>query len=76
VNLAPDYCQAYTILIAALGQTGQICEARTVMDEALERFGNRFQFFLSLPLDEIRELRTEDREHLIDGFRKAGILRT
>jgi hypothetical protein len=46
------------------------------MDEALERFGSRFQFFLSLPLDEIRELRTEDREHLIDGFRKAGILRT
>ncbi len=75
-HLAPDYCQAYTTLIAALGQTGQVCEARTLMDEALERFGNRFQFFLSLPLDEIRELRTEDREHLIDGFRKAGILRT
>jgi len=46
------------------------------MDEALERFGKRFQFFLSLPLGKIRELRSEDREHLIDGFRKAGILRT
>jgi hypothetical protein len=46
------------------------------MDEALERFGKRFQFFLSLPLGKIRELRSEDREHLIDGFRKAGVLRT
>jgi adenylate cyclase len=75
-HLAPDFCQAYTTLIAALGQTGEVREARTVMDDALERFSNRFQFFLSLPLDEIRELRTEDREHLIDGFRNAGILPT
>jgi adenylate cyclase len=72
-HLAPDYCQAYTTLIAAFGQKGQVGEARAVMDEALERFGNRFQFFVSLPPDQIRALRSEDREHLIDGFRKAGI---
>jgi TolB-like protein/Tfp pilus assembly protein PilF len=75
-HLAPNYCQAYATLIAAFGQTGQVSAARVVMDEALERFGKRFQFFLSLPLGKIRELRSEDREHLIDGFRKAGILRT
>jgi hypothetical protein len=44
------------------------------MDEATERFGKRLQFFLSLPLDKIRELRPEDREHLIDGLRKANVL--
>jgi len=74
-HLAPDYCQAYTTLIAAFGQKGQVGEARAVMDAALERFGQRFQFFVSLPPDKVR-IRSEDREHLIDGFRKAGILRT
>jgi adenylate cyclase len=73
-HLAPNYCQAYTTLIAALGQTGRVSEARAVMDEATERFGKRLQFFLSLPLDKIRELRPEDREHLIDGLRKANVL--
>ena len=72
--MAPNYCQAYTTLIAALGQTGRVSEARAVMDEATERFGKRLQFFLSLPLDKIRELRPEDREHLIDGLRKANVL--
>jgi adenylate cyclase len=75
-HLAPNYCQVYATLIAAFGQKGQVGEARAVLDEALERFGERFQFFLSLPPGEMRELRSEDREHLIDGFRKAGVLRT
>jgi adenylate cyclase len=73
-NSAPNYRQAYTTLIAAFGQTGQVEEARTVMAEALKRFGEGFHFFLSLPPDKILELRPEDREHLIDGFRKAGVL--
>jgi adenylate cyclase len=72
-NSAPNYPQAYTTLIAAFGQTGQIDEARAVMAEALERFGGGFHFFLSLPSDKVLELRPEDREHLIDGFRKAGL---
>jgi tetratricopeptide (TPR) repeat protein len=70
---APNYRQAYTTLVAAFGQTGQIYEARAVMTEALERFGEGFHFFLSLPSDKVLELRPEDREHLIDGFRKAGL---
>ena len=28
---------------------------------------------MALPLAELRELRPEDREHMIDGFRKAGL---
>jgi adenylate cyclase len=69
----PNFRQPYNTLIAALGQVGRVEEAHTVMDEALARFGERFRYFMSLPLDEIRELRPEDREHLIEGFRKAGL---
>jgi pentatricopeptide repeat protein len=69
----PNLPQSYTGLMASLGQIGQIDEARAVMAEALERFGERFRFWVSLPLNETRELRPEDRAHLIDGFRKAGL---
>ncbi|MGE0574513.1 MAG: winged helix-turn-helix domain-containing protein [Reyranella sp.] len=62
----------YNTLIAALGQTGQVDEARIVHADAMERFGERFRVLLSLPLSELRELRAEDREHLICGIRKAG----
>ncbi len=69
----PDFRQPYNTLIAALGQTGQVNEARAVMAEGLERFGEGFRRYMSLPLAELRELRPEDREHLIEGFRKAGL---
>jgi adenylate cyclase len=69
----PSFRQVYNTLIAALGQTGQVDEARTVMAEALERFGDNFRRFMSLPLNELLELRPEDREHLIAGFSKAGL---
>jgi adenylate cyclase len=70
----PNFRQVYNTLIAALGQTGQVDEAHAVMAEAMERFGEGFRRYMSLPLNEIRELRPEDREHLIDGFRKAGLV--
>jgi adenylate cyclase len=73
-NSVPNFRQIYNTLIAALGQTGQIDEARLVMAEALERFGEGFRRYMSLPLNELRELRPEDREHMIDGFRKAGLV--
>lgn len=68
----PTFRPPYNTLIAALGQTGQVDEARIVHADALERFGERFRIFLSLPLSELRELRAEDREHMICGIRKAG----
>jgi adenylate cyclase len=70
----PNFRQPYNTLIAALGQTGQVDEARVVMAEGLERFAEGFRRYMSLPLDELRELRPEDREHLIAGFRKAGLV--
>jgi hypothetical protein len=44
------------------------------MAEARERFGEGFSNILSLPLRETRELRPEGRDHVIDGFRKAGLV--
>jgi adenylate cyclase len=73
-NSVPNFRQIYNTLIAALEQTGEIDEARVVMTEALDRFGEGFRRYMSLPLNELRELRPEDREHLIDGFRKAGLV--
>jgi adenylate cyclase len=70
----PNFRQVYNTLFAALGQTGQADEARLVMNEALERFGDGFRQYMSLPLNELRELRPEDREHMIVGFRKAGLV--
>jgi pentatricopeptide repeat protein len=69
----PNFRQVYNTLIAALGQTGQVDEARTVMAEGLERFGEGFRVYMALPLNELLELRPEDRDHLIAGFRKAGL---
>jgi adenylate cyclase len=69
----PNFRQPYNTLIAALGQTGQTEEAHATLEAALERFGDGFRHFMTLPLAELRELRPEDREHLIEGFRKAGV---
>jgi adenylate cyclase len=73
LHSVPNFRQVYNTLIAAFGQTGQVDEAHLVMAEGLARFGEGFRRFMLLPLAELRELRPEDREHLIDGFRKAGL---
>jgi adenylate cyclase len=68
----PNLFQSYTGLMASLGQMGRIDEARAVMAEAQERCGERLRSWMSLPPDKTGELRPEDREHLIEGLRKAG----
>lgn len=70
----PHFRPPYNTLLAALGQTGQVDEARIVLADAMERFNEAFRTYMSLPLNELRELRPEDREHLICGFRKAGLV--
>ena len=69
----PNFRQPYNTLIAALGQVGRRQEAQAVMEDGRERFGEAFRSLMSLPLNELRELRPEDRDHLIEGFRKAGL---
>ena len=71
---SPSFRSTYRPLMAAFGQMGQVAEARAVMAEALERFGEDFRHRMSpLPPSEIGELRPEDHERLIEGFRKAGL---
>ena len=69
----PSYQSAYRTLIAGLGQMRQAGEAQRVMAEALERFGPDFRFHMR-PLGPIpMEDRAEDREHMLEGYRKAGV---
>jgi pentatricopeptide repeat protein len=69
----PSFRQPYNTLIAALGQVGRVDDAHAVMTDGLARFGEAFRSLMSLPLSDLRELRPEDREHLIEGFRKANL---
>jgi tetratricopeptide (TPR) repeat protein len=68
----PNFRQPYNTLIAALGQVGRINEAQAVMQDGLVRFGDAFRILMALPLNDLRELRPEDREHMLDGLRKAS----
>jgi adenylate cyclase len=67
----PNFQSAYRTLVAALGQTEQTNEARTVTAEALERFGENFRAAF---LTRQAENRPEDQDHLIEGYRKAGVI--
>jgi adenylate cyclase len=69
----PGFRPPYNTLIAALGQVGRVEEAHAVMNDGLARFGDTFRTLMSLPLNDLRELRSEDRDHLIEGFRKADL---
>ena len=69
----PNFRQPYNTLIASLGQVGDIDGAHAVLTNGLARFGEAFRVLMLLPLSELRELRPEDSDHLIDGFRKAGL---
>ncbi len=67
----PDLSPVYRTLIAALGQLRQEAEAQRVMSEALERFGERFWGTM---LTQPPELSLEAYEHMLDGYRQAGVL--
>ena len=68
----PNFRQPYNTLIAALGQVGRADEAHAVVADGQARFGDAFRTLMELPSD-LRELRPDDRDHLIDGFRKANL---
>jgi adenylate cyclase len=68
----PNFRQPYNTLIAALGQVGRVDDAHAAVADGLARFGDAFRALMELPSD-LRELRPEDRAHLIDGFRKANL---
>ena len=68
----PQVHVAARTLIAALGQLGRCDEAHKVMDELIEQFGEtHFRENLVLRTGETQD---EDYRHLLDGYRKAGVL--
>jgi adenylate cyclase len=70
----PNFQNPYRTLIAALGQTGQASEAQAVMADALARFGEDFRSLMGPLGPNPTEDRAEDRAHLLEGYRKAGVL--
>jgi hypothetical protein len=72
---SPNYQNPYRTLIAGLGQTGHASEAQRVMAEALQRFGEDFRFHMRPLRASPMEDRAEDREHMLDGYRRAGVLK-
>jgi adenylate cyclase len=70
----PNFQAAYRTLIAALGQTGEKAEAQRLMAEALDRFGADFRSYMGPLGPSPTEDRAGDREHLLEGYRKAGVL--
>jgi hypothetical protein len=65
---------AWRTLLAALGQTRQVPEAEAVMQEAVARFGDDFGQPQRLAASSAKELGPKDREHLVAGLRKAGLI--
>jgi adenylate cyclase len=70
----PSFQPAYRTLVAGLGQIGETGEAQSVMAEALDRFGADFRFHMGPLGPSPMEDRAADREHLLEGYRKARVL--
>jgi adenylate cyclase len=66
----PSFRPAYGILIASLGQMRQPKEAQRVTREAIKRFGNRYPARLR---KKPPEFRLRDHQHLVEGWRMAGV---
>ena len=67
----PDLRGNVRTLISALGQLGRAEDAQTVMTDAVQRFGEEFRTISNVRAQELREA---DREHLLEGHRKAGVI--
>jgi adenylate cyclase len=59
----------YRWLAAALGQLGQLDDAREALRKAIEVSPESFEMYVS---DRPRWFRPEDHEHMLEGLRKAG----
>jgi adenylate cyclase len=65
----PDYPLPYRWLAAALGQLGQIEEARGVFEKALAIAPASFDLYVRR---RVSFMRREDHAHMLEGLRKAG----
>jgi TolB-like protein/tetratricopeptide (TPR) repeat protein len=67
----PKVRAGYRTLIAAFGQTAQAEVAQSLMKEAEARFGSAF---LTPMIAQPPELSMQGYDHMIDGYRKAGVI--
>jgi adenylate cyclase len=65
----PDYSVIYRWLAAALGQLGRKEEATEILTRAIEASPSSFELHTS---SRPAWFRHDDREHMLDGLRKAG----
>jgi adenylate cyclase len=65
----PDYPNTYRWLAAALGQIGQIEEAKEALQKAITIAASSFDMYVSR---RVPWHRPEDHAHMIEGLRKAG----
>jgi adenylate cyclase len=64
----PEFPLPYRYLAAALGQLGRVGEAKSVMERAIAIAPASFDRHRRVPW-----MRLEDRAHLLEGLRKAGM---
>jgi adenylate cyclase len=67
----PNYRPTYRALIASLGQLGQVPEAQNVMSDAVARYREDIRFAM---VNRMPELREADHVHMMEGYRKAGVI--
>ena len=65
----PEFPLPYRWLAAALGQTGQVEEARQALEQALAIAPNAFYLYVR---QRVPWMRAEDHAHMLEGLRKAG----
>jgi adenylate cyclase len=65
----PDFPNTYRWLAAALGQAGQIEEARAALEKAIAVAPASFDMYVR---GRVPWMRLEDHAHMVEGLRKAG----
>jgi adenylate cyclase len=65
----PDYPHPYRWLAAALGQLGQIQEAKQALESATAVVHGSFDMYVR---NRVPWMRPEDHAHMVEGLRKAG----
>jgi adenylate cyclase len=66
----PDFPNAYRWLAAALGQMGRTAEAKEALEQAIAIAPSLFDMYVR---GRVPWTRPEDRAHMLDGLRKAGM---
>jgi adenylate cyclase len=66
----PNHPLAYRLLAAALGQTGRTAEAKEALEKAIAIAPASFDMYVR---GRVPWMRPEDRAHMIEGLRKAGM---